>query len=364
MARRPGLLTPRRQADVGGVGSFGSGSYSQKSSSPLVTVVLLIVSAILFVGYTYGNSAFHSNQKKDEVQVDKSDLRKLEEAAELDEKAGDNGSTLDLPRKSSYVADAKVLSGKKPKTYPVEILKEVWEGAKTDAATVTSDDDGEDAEKKEDGEGGEEARDHSAGAGIHALESQCPPSLCQAIPLLLELYGKAMHRVLHIGRGSCAIVHELLKEDNTEVWGLEPEEVKSPMNPTCENFLKKSRIRVAEPGHQLPYRPASFSIILISDVLDKLTPSILRASLKEYARIASRNLIVVVDSKPKQLKSAQGKLLKPRYKAYWIRKFSESGLTIDKEKTQRFEHLQQEKSFKTDRTFFHLIPERLVVPDR
>lgn len=42
MARRPGLLTPRRQADVS-VGSFGLGSHSQKSSSPVVTVVLLIV---------------------------------------------------------------------------------------------------------------------------------------------------------------------------------------------------------------------------------------------------------------------------------------------------------------------------------
>lgn len=274
------------------------------------------------------------------MQGNKSDLGQIQEAVELrnpDDTQADEGGLVDTKLSETFKAsfsESEASLKKRSRTYPRDIVSTEDADNSSDSASVTPDNDGDDSEKKEDMEDVKEgqsagalARDHgkdyyrlvaivsrwlhnahkswdsvtSQVVGIcctcpggGSSESECKRSLCQAIPLLVDLYGKAMHKILHIGRGSCGIVHELLKEDHIEVWGLEPEEIKTPAGSTCDNFIKKGRIRVSEPGRPLHYRPKSFSLILVSDVLDKLTPGILRAALKEYERATTRNLIVVV----------------------------------------------------------------------
>lgn len=110
-----------------------------------------------------------------------------------------------------------------------------------------------------------------------------------------------MHRLLHIGPGTCGIVSKLLKESNSEVWGIQPFRMKPPVHEICQSFVRKGLIRVAEVNQPLPYRSRSFSFVLVTDTLDIMKKRDLNATLPELSRLSAHNLVVVV-----------GKVLNPK----------------------------------------------------
>jgi hypothetical protein len=123
---------------------------------------------------------------------------------------------------------------------------------------------------------------------------ECTAPVCGVIDILQDMYGKTMHRLLHIGPGTCGIVSKLLKESNPEVWGIQPFRMKPPVHETCESFVKKGLIRVAEVNQPLPYRSRSFSFVLVTDTLDIMKKRDLNATLPELSRLSAHNLVVVV----------------------------------------------------------------------
>lgn len=128
---------------------------------------------------------------------------------------------------------------------------------------------------------------------------ECTASVCGVIDILQDMYGKTMHRLLHIGPGTCGIVSKLLKESNSEVWGIQPFRMKSPVHEICQSFVRRGLIRVAEVNQPLPYRSRSFSFVLVTDTLDIMKKRDLNATLPELSRLSAHNLVVVVGKVPK-----------------------------------------------------------------
>jgi hypothetical protein len=108
------------------------------------------------------------------------------------------------------------------------------------------------------------------------------------------MYGKTMHRLLHIGPGTCGVVSKLLKEGGSEAWGIQPFKMKEPVHKTCHNLLHKGFIRIADANRPLPYRSCSFSFVLVTDTLDVMKVRELNTTLNELSRLSAHSLVVIV----------------------------------------------------------------------
>ena len=104
-----------------------------------------------------------------------------------------------------------------------------------------------------------------------------------------------MHKVLHVGPDTCSVVSKLLKEEDTEAWGVEPYDLEDP-DSNCKNLVRKAIVRVADIKFPLPYRSDSFSLVIVSDALDYLSPKYLNKTLPELARVASDGLVIFTGS--------------------------------------------------------------------
>lgn len=100
-----------------------------------------------------------------------------------------------------------------------------------------------------------------------------------------------MHKVLHVGPDTCSVVSKLLKEEETEAWGVEPYDIEDA-DRSCKSLVRKGIVRVADIKFPLPYRPKSFSVVLVSDALDYLSPKYLNRTLPELARVAADGLVI------------------------------------------------------------------------
>ncbi|KAF2294246.1 hypothetical protein GH714_008571 [Hevea brasiliensis] len=74
------------------------------------------------------------------------------------------------------------------------------------------------------------------GSGSCALEVQ------GAIPILKKTYGDSMRKVLHLGPDTCSVVLKLLKEEETEAWGVEPYDL-DDVDANCKNLVRKGIMR-------------------------------------------------------------------------------------------------------------------------
>ncbi|THG14949.1 hypothetical protein TEA_018958 [Camellia sinensis var. sinensis] len=120
---------------------------------------------------------------------------------------------------------------------------------------------------------------YSGSGGVSCmLEAQ------KALPILKKAYGDSMRKVLHIGPETCTVVSELLKEEDTEAWGVEPYEL-DDADSNCKSLVHKGIVRVADIKFPLPYRSKSFSVVIVSDTLDYLSPRYLNKTLLELARV-------------------------------------------------------------------------------
>lgn len=100
-----------------------------------------------------------------------------------------------------------------------------------------------------------------------------------------------MHKVLHVGPDTCSVVSELLKEEETEAWGVEPYDIEDA-DRHCKSLVRKGIVREADIKFPLPYRAKSFSLVIVSDALDYLSPKYLNRTLPELARISSDGIVI------------------------------------------------------------------------
>lgn len=101
-----------------------------------------------------------------------------------------------------------------------------------------------------------------------------------------------MRKVLHVGPETCSVVTQILKEDDTEAWGVEPYEL-DEADANCRSLVSKGVVRVADIKFPLPYKPKSFSLVIVSDALDYLSPKYLNKTVPDLARVASDGLVIL-----------------------------------------------------------------------
>jgi len=100
-----------------------------------------------------------------------------------------------------------------------------------------------------------------------------------------------MRKVLHVGPESCSVVSKLLKEDDIEAWGIEPYDLEDP-DASCKSLVRKGIVRVADIKFPLPYRKESFSLVIVSDALDYLSPKYLNKTIPELARVSTEGIVI------------------------------------------------------------------------
>lgn len=100
-----------------------------------------------------------------------------------------------------------------------------------------------------------------------------------------------MHKVLHVGPETCSVVFKLLKDEDTEVWGIEPYDL-DDADANCRSLVRKGIVRAADIKFPLPYRAKSFSLVIVSDAVDYLSPKYLNKTLPELARVSADGVVI------------------------------------------------------------------------
>ncbi|XP_060175954.1 probable pectin methylesterase CGR3 isoform X1 [Lycium barbarum] len=206
---------------------------------------------------------------------------------------------------------------------------------------------------------------HGSGAAADAFSRlegsvSCTSELQRALPILQKAYGDSMRKVLHVGPDACSVVSTLLKEEGTEAWGVEPYEL-DETDGTCKSLVYKGIVRVADIKFPLPYRSNSFSLVIVTDAVDYLSPKYLNKTLPELARVAADGL-VVLSGYPGQQRakvaelSKFGRPAKLRSSSWWVRFFVQSSLKENEVAIKKFEQAASKRSYQPACQIFHLKP--------
>ncbi|MFS7968055.1 putative S-adenosyl-L-methionine-dependent methyltransferase [Helianthus anomalus] len=197
-------------------------------------------------------------------------------------------------------------------------------------------------------------------AALSRLEGDvsCSAEINQALPYLKKAYGDSMHKVLHIGPDSCAVVSKLSKEEDIEAWGLEPYDL-DDSDANCKSLIRKGVVRVADIKFPLPYRSNSFSLVIVSDALDYLSPKYLNKTLPELARVSSDGFLILSGYPgQRRVKVAEmskfGRPAKLRSSSWWIRFFVETRLEENEVATKKFEMAAGKKGYESTCQIFHM----------
>ncbi|KAK4481566.1 hypothetical protein RD792_012468 [Penstemon davidsonii] len=186
----------------------------------------------------------------------------------------------------------------------------------------------------------------------------CTLEVERAIPVLKKAYGDSMHRVLHVGPDTCSVVSKLLREEDTEAWGIEPYDIEDA-DRKCKSLVHRGIVRVADIKFPLPYRPKSFSLVIVSDALEYLSPKFLNRTLPELARVSADGLIIFTGYPRHQKakaadKAKYGRLAKLRSSTWWIRYFVQMSLEENESVIKKFEQAAEKKSYRSSCQIFHL----------
>ncbi|KAM7280643.1 hypothetical protein ACFE04_007777 [Oxalis oulophora] len=181
-----------------------------------------------------------------------------------------------------------------------------------------------------------------------------------AIPTLNKAYGDSMHKVLHVGPDTCDVVFQLRKQEETQAWGIEPYDIEDA-DTACKGLVRKGIVRVADIKFQLPYKSKSFSLVLVSDALDYLSPKYLNKTLPELARVSADGLVVFTGQPGQQrAKSADvskfGRAAKLRSSAWWVRYFAQTSLEENEAAAKKFEQAAKNQGYDPSCQIFHLKP--------
>ncbi|GLU13406.1 hypothetical protein SLE2022_300440 [Rubroshorea leprosula] len=200
------------------------------------------------------------------------------------------------------------------------------------------------------------------GEAVSRIEGDysCMLEVQRAIPILKKAYGSSMHKILHVGPDTCSVVSKLLKEDETEAWGVEPYDIEDA-DANCKSLVRKGIVRVADIKFPLPYRPKSFSLVIVSDALDYLSPKYLNKTLTDLARVAADGLVIFAGYPgPQRAKVAElskfGRPAKRRTSSWWIRFFVQTNLEENEAAIKKFEQAASKRSYQPACQVFHLNP--------
>ncbi|KAL5787941.1 hypothetical protein ACOSP7_004890 [Xanthoceras sorbifolium] len=186
----------------------------------------------------------------------------------------------------------------------------------------------------------------------------CTVEVHRALPVLKKAYGDSMHKVLHVGPETCSVVSTLLKEEDTEAWGVEPYDL-DDADANCKSLVRKGIVRVADIKFPLPYRPKSFSLVIVSDAVDYLSPKYLNKTLPELARVSADGVVIFAGypgqhrAKVAEL-SKFGRPAKLRSSSWWIKYFLQNSLEENEAAVKKFEQASVKKSYKPTCQIFHL----------
>ncbi|KAL2505617.1 Uncharacterized protein Adt_21238 [Abeliophyllum distichum] len=188
----------------------------------------------------------------------------------------------------------------------------------------------------------------------------CTLEVQRAIPILRKAYGDSMHRVLHVGPDTCSVISQLLKEEDIEAWGVEPYDIEDA-DRRCKSLVHKGLVRVVDIKFPLPYRAKSFSLVIVSDALDYLSPKYLNRTLPELARVSADGLVIFTGiprhQRSKVLdKSKFGRLAKLRSSTWWIRFFVQMSLEENEAAVKKFEQAAEKRLYNPSCQLFHLKP--------
>ncbi|XAR51404.1 hypothetical protein NMG60_11006024 [Bertholletia excelsa] len=186
----------------------------------------------------------------------------------------------------------------------------------------------------------------------------CTQDVENAIPILKKAYGDNMRKVLHVGPDTCSVVSKLLKEEDTEAWGVEPYDIEDA-DRSCRTLVRKGIVREADIKFPLPYREKSFSHVIASDALDYLSPKYKNKTLPDLARVSNDGLIIFTGYPVKQrAKGAEstkfGHPAKMRGFTWWMRFFVQTSLEVNEAAVKKFEQAASAMSYKPTCQVFHL----------
>ncbi|KAG6417447.1 hypothetical protein SASPL_119607 [Salvia splendens] len=193
-----------------------------------------------------------------------------------------------------------------------------------------------------------------------SVKSGCTLEVQKIIPILKKTYGDSMKKILHVGPETCSVVSQLLKQEDTEAWGIEPYEL-DDADASCKSLVRKGIVRVADIKFPLPYRPKTFSLVIVSDALDYLSPKYLNKTVPQLARVASDGL-VILSGYPGQQRakvselSKWGRPAKLRSSTWWIRFFIQTSLEENESAVKKFEQAVSKNPYKSACQAFHLKP--------
>uniref|UniRef100_A0A7N0TIG4 S-adenosyl-L-methionine-dependent methyltransferase n=1 Tax=Kalanchoe fedtschenkoi TaxID=63787 RepID=A0A7N0TIG4_KALFE len=188
----------------------------------------------------------------------------------------------------------------------------------------------------------------------------CTVEVQNTIPLLKKAYGDAIHKVLHVGPDTCSVVSMLLKEEETEAWGVEPYDIEDADN-RCKSLVRKGIVRVADIKFPLPYRAKSFSLVIVSDALDYLSPKYLNKTLPDLARVSAGGLVLYAGypghQKSKSTEASKfGRPAKMKSPSWWVRFFVQTSLEENDVAIKKFEQAAVKKAYRPNCQIFHLKP--------
>ncbi|XP_061350470.1 probable pectin methylesterase CGR3 [Gastrolobium bilobum] len=186
----------------------------------------------------------------------------------------------------------------------------------------------------------------------------CSGEVQRAIPILQKAYGDSMHKVLHVGPDTCYVVSKLLKEEETEAWGIEPYDIEDA-DSNCKALIRRGSVRVADIKFPLPYRPKSFSLVIVSDALDYLSPRYLNKTLPDLVRVSSEGIVIFTGFPTNQKAkvadvSKFGRAAKMRSSSWWVRFFLQTNLEENEAAAKKFEQASTKSSYVPRCQIFHL----------
>ncbi|CAL1395686.1 unnamed protein product [Linum trigynum] len=189
-------------------------------------------------------------------------------------------------------------------------------------------------------------------------DSSCTGELHRAIPVLRKAYGDIMHRVMHVGPDTCSVVSALLKQEETEAWGVEPYDLEDA-DVHCRALVRKGFVRVADIKFPLPYRPKSFSLVIVSEALDYLSPKYLNKTIPDLARVSTEGVVAFTGFPGQRTNKAAdvskfGRAAKMRSASWWKRYFGVTNVEINEAATKKFEQAATKMSYTPSCQIFHL----------
>ncbi|XP_047962551.1 probable pectin methylesterase CGR3 [Salvia hispanica] len=185
----------------------------------------------------------------------------------------------------------------------------------------------------------------------------CSEEVQRAVPILKAAYGNSMQKVLHVGPDACSTVSRLLREEETDAWGVEPYDTEDA-DRKCKRMVKSGLVRVADIKFLLPYRAKSFPLVIVSDALDYLSPKYLNRTIPELARVSSSGLIIFTGY-PRNVKAKAnryGNSVKLRSANWWGDYFDHLSLEENEDVAKKFEKAAEKMSHIPHCQIFHLKP--------